>query len=446
MALVTSSSNYDEIAIDSSNQYSYPVIDTNQSGFYDNTQEIISPEQGESFFGQDAQYQGIQAEYYDNGDGTITDLKTGLIWQQSVNEKISFSETFTNAETLSLGGFDDWRVPSIKELYSLMDFNGVTGMNEYDSIPYLNSEFFDFDYGDTSAGERFIDAQYWSSTEYVSTTMNNDPTVFGVNFADGRIKGYPKSDPFSGGDKLMFIRYVRGNTDYGMNDFVDNGDDTIFDQATGLTWMQYDSGTYENNLSGALNWEEALDWAENLDYAGYDDWRLPNAKELQSIVDYSRSLKTTNSAAIDPIFNCSTIIDEGGETNYPFYWTSTTHLDGQIQGSNAVYLAFGEALGFMENPLGEYALLDVHGAGAQRSDPKIGNSDDYPFGHGPQGDVIRINNFVRCVRGEVNDTYYTDVLTTEPEDEKASFMGFPLVYVLLIALFKIRFFQKRKKN
>ncbi|MCG3218446.1 MAG: DUF1566 domain-containing protein, partial [Candidatus Heimdallarchaeota archaeon] len=281
MALVTSSSNYDEIAIDSSNQYSYPVIDTNQSGFYDNTQEIISPEQGESFFGQDAQYQGIQAEYYDNGDGTITDLKTGLIWQQSVNEKISFSETFTNAETLSLGGFDDWRVPSIKELYSLMDFNGVTGMNEYDSIPYLNSEFFDFDYGDTSAGERFIDAQYWSSTEYVSTTMNNDPTVFGVNFADGRIKGYPKSDPFSGGDKLMFIRYVRGNTDYGMNDFVDNGDDTIFDQATGLTWMQYDSGTYENNLSGALNWEEALDWAENLDYAGYDDWRLPNAKELQ---------------------------------------------------------------------------------------------------------------------------------------------------------------------
>ena len=48
---------------------------------------------------------------------------------------------------------------------------------------------------------------------------------------------------------------------------------------------------------------------------------------------------------------------------------------------------------------GTYQLLDVHGAGAQRSDPKIGNPADYPHGLGPQGDVRRIYNFVRCVRG-----------------------------------------------
>jgi len=47
---------------------------------------------------------------------------------------------------------------------------------------------------------------------------------------------------------------------------------------------------------------------------------------------------------------------------------------------------------------GNYTLLDVHGAGAQRSDPKNGDPDDYPFGHGPQGDVIRIFNYVRLVR------------------------------------------------
>ena len=44
-------------------------------------------------------------------------------------------------------------------------------------------------------------------------------------------------------------------------------------------------------------------------------------------------------------------------------------------------------------------LLDVHGAGAQRSDPKSGDAADYAGGHGPQGDVVRIDNYVRCVRG-----------------------------------------------
>ena len=43
--------------------------------------------------------------------------------------------------------------------------------------------------------------------------------------------------------------------------------------------------------------------------------------------------------------------------------------------------------------------VDVHGAGAQRSDPKEGNAADYPEGRGPQGDAIRILNYVRCVRG-----------------------------------------------
>ena len=47
---------------------------------------------------------------------------------------------------------------------------------------------------------------------------------------------------------------------------------------------------------------------------------------------------------------------------------------------------------------GNLQLVNVHGAGAQRSDPKEGDPADYPFGRGPQGDVIRIYNFVRCVR------------------------------------------------
>jgi hypothetical protein len=146
-----------------------------------------------------------------------------------------------------------------------------------------------------------------------------------------------------------------------------------------------------------LSWEDALDYAEEMSLAGHSDWRIPNVKELQSIIDYTRSPDATNSPAIDQIFNTSQIKDEGGNVNYPFYWTSTTHVNS-LGGNYAAYVAFGEALGWMKDQKEQYVLTDVHGAGAQRSDPKTGNTLDYPYGHGPQGDVIRIYNYVRCVR------------------------------------------------
>ena len=48
---------------------------------------------------------------------------------------------------------------------------------------------------------------------------------------------------------------------------------------------------------------------------------------------------------------------------------------------------------------GDYRYVDVHGAGSQRSDPKAGDPAMFPHGRGPQGDVIRIYNYVRLVRG-----------------------------------------------
>ncbi len=380
----------------------YPIVDTGQTQCYSNTGAMTSPAEGAAFHGQDAQYDGMQPAYQNNGDGTITDLITGLMWQQDPGGKMTWDEADAGAASFNLAGYTDWRLPTIKELYSLIDFDGVTGMSAAASTPYIDTDYFVFEYGDELAGERFIDSQYATATKYVSTTMNGDETDFGVNFADGRIKGYGLTDPGGGGDKTFFVLYVRDNTDYGLNAFGDNADGTITDIATGLMWMQTDSGAFGvgDDSDGALNWEQALAWAENLEHAGHSDWRLPNVKELQSIVDYSRSPDTTSSAAIDPLFTTSTITDEGGGTNYPFYWSSTTHLDGVTLGPMASYVAFGEALGFMEMPpdSGSYTLLDVHGAGAQRSDPKSGNPDDYPYGFGPQGDVRRIYNFVRCVR------------------------------------------------
>jgi hypothetical protein len=376
----------------------FQVIDTGQELCYDTLTVISCPQPGEVFYGQDSQFDGTQFSFAKNSNGTVTDLNTGLIWQQFLFEvKFTYEDAKAAADSFSFGGHSDWRLPSIKELYSLIDFRGATGLNAATSIPFIDTAYFAFRYGDEANGERFIDAQYISSTEYVGTTMNGDFTVFGVNFADGRIKGYGTTVP-GGSEKLFEVRLVRGDTTYGINNFADNGNETITDIAAELMWSKSDNGT-------GLNWEEALDWVyqkNQENYLGHNDWRLPNAKELQSIVDYTRSPQTTNSAAINPLFEVTQITDETGEINYPFYWTSTTHADGppNQQLTKAVYVAFGEALGFMEIPpnSGNYVLMDVHGAGAQRSDPKQGDPDNYPHGFGPQGDVIRIYNFIRLVR------------------------------------------------
>jgi len=393
---------------------SYPVVDTGQTRCYDESGEMAAPAPGEAFYGQDAQHAGHAPSFTDNGDGTVTDNVTGLMWSQSPDldgdgdidaaDKRSHAEALAGAASFFLAGYDDWRLPTIKELYSLMDFRGVdpsgyTGTDTAGLIPFIDTNFFDFGYGDTAAGERIIDAQFASATLYVGEAMMAE-AMFGVNLADGRIKGYPtgSANPGQTEPKRYYVLYVRGNLAYGINDLIDNGDGTVTDRATGLMWQQDDSWS-------GLDWAEALAWVEEKNgenHLGYSDWRLPNAKELQSIVHYTRAPAVTGTPAIDPVFACSTILDEGGDLNYPFYWSSTTHAN-MTGGGYAAYVAFGEALGWMRDPFGNYRLMDVHGAGAQRSDPKAGDPADWPWGHGPQGDVIRIYNHVRLVRDVVID-------------------------------------------
>ncbi|WP_253822036.1 DUF1566 domain-containing protein [Vibrio sp. 99-8-1] len=379
--------------------YRYTIVDTNQTQCSD-TSNVLNQcaMAGKQGAGQDAQYQGYSPSYTLNNDGTVLDNNTGLQWAQTTDingdgnitaaDKVSYNEGQLYAASLELGGHSDWRVPTIKELYSLMMFDGedpsgINGAGTYTIRPFIDHSMFAFESGDLDAGERLIDSQYLSSTKYVSTTMNGDETIFGVNFIDGRIKGYGATSP-RGGDKTFYLLTVRGNTDYGINQFVDNGNKTVNDKATGLTWQQGDS-------EHGMEWFSALEYCENLELAGSNDWRLPNAKELQSIVDYTKSPDTSNSAAIDSSFSVTSIINEGEKIDYPNYWSSTTHQNLK-NSKNASYIAFGRSLGYMNNQ-----WVDVHGAGAQRSDPKTYAGQDYPQGHGPQGDAVRYKNYVRCV-------------------------------------------------
>lgn len=403
----------------------YPIVDTNQTQYYNGSGQTRQLQSG--FEGQDAQYTGNQPSYTDNGNGTVTDNVAGLMWSQTFI-KCDYDEAQGIANQSDVGGYDDWRVPTIKELYSLIDFSGNQGTGNpsstnapSDAAAFIDTEFFDFEYP-SDANSRYIDAQYISSTEYVSTTMGGNATFFGVNFADGRIKGYPQKPMMRNSEDRYYLRLVRSNPDYGINQFIDNQDGTISDAATGLMWTQGDSGASIFDMSqftqddGSLNWQEALLFAENVEYAGYDDWRLPNAKELQSIVDYTRSPDTSNSAAIDPIFDSTEITNEAGQVDYAAYWSSTSFNPGR----DAVVVYFGRGMGYFSAHGNNAEFMDVHGAGCQRTDPKVGEPS---YGNGPQGDVQRVYNYVRLVRDvditELNNTQ-SHTSTDNPANEDAT--------------------------
>ena len=411
----------------SSQTLPYPIVGTDVTQCFGNTGALICPTNvTDPFYGQ---FPGIPPSFHNDGNGTITDLNTGLTWQSNPDANGNRNGIIEKADKLNLtqvqaqpailnaenyGGYSDWRIPTIKELYSLTNWNGtdpnVMGTSTTGLVPFIDTTYFPFAYGQVSLGERIIDSQYASSSLYNEMGWDGFPMLFGYNFADGRIKGYGLMMP-GGVQKTFFLICVRGNSGYGINVFKDNGDNTISDKATGLMWTKEDS-------HAGMNWQDALAWAQTknaANFCGYHDWRLPDTKELQSIVDYTRSPKSTNSAAIDTVFQCSQITDEGGYINWPWYWTSTTHqsYDGvTYAGANGIYVCFGAAFGWMMVPGNTYfSLIDVHGAGAQRSSPKSGTylGDSLGvdslgrtvYGRGPQGDVLRVDNYVRLVRSEL---------------------------------------------
>ena len=112
----------------------YCVVDTGQKNIFDDRGQLLAaPKPGEPFFGQDGFYQSHPFSYTRSEDGlTVYDNNTGLTWQRGPDtngkasltrrDKLTWAQARRRPAVLNaakLGGHSDWRLPSIKELYSL---------------------------------------------------------------------------------------------------------------------------------------------------------------------------------------------------------------------------------------------------------------------------------------------------------------------------------------
>ena len=253
----------------------YSLPDTGQTVSYTTT------------FGEDNDYTINPPAFSNNGDGTVTDSNTKLMWQrQDDGTTRTWSSAGTYCSNLTLASYSDWRLPKIEELQRILDLGKA--FPAIDTSYFTNVQYFNVsNYGNAS--------YYWSSTAsvYITTYAHL------VEFHYGRPNYKSKTTS-------SYVRCVRGEQT--STSYSDNGNETVTDIKTGLVWQKGDDGT-------TRNWETALSYCEGLSLGGKTDWRLPNIKELSSIVDYTKHTFTIDDA-FSTLLNSSSI----------GYWSSTTYF------------------------------------------------------------------------------------------------------------------------
>ncbi len=165
----------------------------------------------------------------------------------------------------------------------------------------------------------------------VTTTATELKTS--VSSGGGRLLKTGQFTELSSGDDGTYQAGIAFN--YHTGDPAGNGDIVTIDNVTGLMWASDSNGTGCFNGQSAT-WTEAIAYCDDLDFAGYTDWRLPNIRELISLVDYG---------AAEPAMN------EIYFPNMPgiiVFWSSTTHQ---------THLGIARAIEFRYGADAEYGIL-----------------------------------------------------------------------------------------
>lgn len=267
-----------------------PLPDTGQTTCYDAAGSLISCKGT----GQDGEFSINPMSFTNNLDGTVDENNQSLMWQKCAegkNNDFTCSGTATlynwyeavgiyNANenpsstdvcgNLSLGSYADWRLPTAKEHMGIANYASIHPSIDTAEFPNNGSTV----YWTSSASVAFYNAidpgadLYWRTHAYL------------INFQAGSVEDYNKA-------ASRILRCVRGEEH--VPSFTDNSDGTITDNVTGLIWQKCSAGqANDSSCTGdqdILTWQEALDYCNGLSLAGYNDWRLPNIKELYSILD-----------------------------------------------------------------------------------------------------------------------------------------------------------------
>lgn len=190
------------IALTNSGAFSFVLPDTGITTCFDSGgNEIICPQQGESYYGQDAHFGPGSMTFQDNGDGTLTDTNTSLNWERKFNADGNPDvENFADADNLytwsqvqilvadmNAGsgylGYNDWRLPSVEELDYLVD------LSVEEPGPMIDSAFLP----NTIAGK------YWS----IDIDAENAASAWAIDFSTSIDESVAQTE-------LCHVRLVRG--------------------------------------------------------------------------------------------------------------------------------------------------------------------------------------------------------------------------------------------
>jgi len=256
------------------------------------------------------------SEFTVHGNGTVTHLQTGLVW-----DRCTWGQSGANCESGSAGtytwedakqqavianqqgykGYSDWRLPTKRELQSLVEYLCYG--------PAINTEVFPVTPGN----------YFWSGSPYA----HGSHAAWGVDFYNGHDDYYFRSDdnyvrlmrggqsfaaPLPGeapppGEPDQICKDGTGNSIVLPTEFELHSDGTAQHARTGLTWDRCLWGQSGNNCAtgsaGTYNWEAAKQLAVHVNhqaYKGHSDWRLPTQEELVTI---------TEEACYNPAINTS---------------------------------------------------------------------------------------------------------------------------------------------